>query len=57
MFMICWTNRNEKTWEIIEGEDAMQVFVSELIDNGTDESGIMVFNLEDELDNKEHENY
>ena len=54
MYMICWTNWDQKSWEIIEIEDAMQVFISDLIDNGTDEDGIMVFDLEDEIDNKEN---
>lgn len=51
-YVICWTNENEKTWEIIKGEDAMQEFISTLIDSGTDEDGIMVFGMDDELDNK-----
>jgi hypothetical protein len=51
--MICWaTSIGNKLWEIVSGEDAMQEFADNLIEDGIDEEDIFVFEMEDELDNK-----
>ena len=50
MFIICYVDKNQNAvWEIISGEDAMQIRVSELCDNGLDSEDIMVFDMEDEI--------
>ena len=50
MWMICWklTGAN-KSWEIIDGEDAMQVFVSDLVEElGINPDDIIVFPMDSE---------
>lgn len=51
MYMICWSDNDllENTWEIVSGEDAMQIRVSDLCDSGIDVEEIMVFNMENEI--------
>ena len=51
MYMICWADQDllENTWEIVSGEDAMQIRVSDLYDSGIDVEEIMVFNMENEI--------
>ena len=41
---------NRKTWEVVSGEDAMQIRVSELMDylKLSNADDIIVFNVEDE---------
>ena len=50
-YMICWSDDKvlENTWEIISGEDAMQIRVSELCDSGIQEEDIHAFEMENEL--------
>ena len=50
MFMICWVDyTGKKGWEIIDGEDAMQQFVSEKsCEYAIDEESILVFPMESE---------
>jgi hypothetical protein len=40
-YVVCWV-LTEAHWEVISGEDAMQVRVSELIDLGISEEDIVV---------------
>ena len=51
MYVLCFYDSLKKanTWELISGEDAMQIRVSELCDNGLDSEDIMVFNADDEI--------
>lgn len=47
MYYICWTENNENKWELIDGEDAMQEFVSDLEERGF---VTIVFNADDEIE-------
>lgn len=51
MYYLLYENTNgENTWELISGEDAMQVRVNELMDTlDLEEDDIMVFNADDQL--------
>ena len=51
-YMICWSDSDvlENTWEIVSGEDAMQIRVSDLCRHGIEEEDIFVFNMEDEFE-------
>lgn len=48
-YMICWTEKLENKWEIVSGEEALNVRLEELsaIDNEA-----LVFEMDDELDKK-----
>lgn len=41
MYLVCWTEGNLKDWVLVSGYDAMQVFVSELIEGGVKEEDIV----------------
>jgi len=51
-YMVCWNVGSKNDWKIISGEDEMQVFVNELIEEyGLDkDESVTVFDLSDELD-------
>lgn len=46
MYMICYANEKGNTWEIVSGEDAMNIRVHELNELGFDS---FVFSLDDEI--------
>lgn len=49
MYVICYEDERP-VWELVSGEDAMQLRVSELIAQCVcDEDDIMVFNMDDQL--------
>ena len=51
MYIICWVDEfDDKSWEIVDGEDAMHEFVSDLCRAGVDIKDICVFSMEDEID-------
>lgn len=54
MYMICWVDWvdefDNKSWEVVDGEDAMHEFVSDLCRAGVDIKDICVFSMEDEID-------
>ena len=49
-FILCYTNKNqEDVWEMVTGEDAMQVRVGDLADElGCDTDDIMCFDKNDQ---------
>lgn len=49
-YVICYTTSTGDTWEGINGEDAMQIRVSEICDTGLDPADIMVFPKAAEID-------
>lgn len=51
MYYILYGNESgENAWEIVSGEDAMQIRVNELMDEfGLDENDIIVFDSDDQL--------
>ena len=51
MYVICYTFTNgEKTWEIVTGEDAMQIRVDELMNDFLfREDEVMVFEMDSQL--------
>ena len=51
MFVICYQDKETKanTWELVSGEDAMQIMVSKLCDDGANADDIMIFNTADEI--------
>lgn len=51
MYVICYENANGKNvWEIVDGEDAMQIRVSELVDKLLcDDEDILVFDIDSRL--------
>lgn len=52
MFMICYRNEvDQPLWEVVDGEDAMQEFVSDLTNRGLDHP--FVFRMEDEIDEQD----
>lgn len=50
-YVICWHNEDASDWEVIDGEDAMQQRVNELLNEGYDVP--YVFDDTDELDRSE----
>ena len=50
MYYILYEINNKKTWELVSGEDAMQIRIDELVNKlGIDADDIVVFDSEDEL--------
>ena len=50
MYIVCYEFDGENTWEIVSGEDAMQIRVNELMEELKCEAeDIMVFDKETEL--------
>ena len=51
MYVICYTDANgEDVWEVVYGEDAMQIRVSELFDELLcNDEDIMVFDIDSQL--------
>ena len=50
MYIICYELYGENVWEMVSGEDAMQIRVSELIDNLLlYEDEVMVFEMDSQL--------
>ena len=51
MYIICYEDTNgSNTWEMVSGEDAMQIRVNELMEElGCEAEDIMVFDKETEL--------
>ena len=41
MYIVCWTEGLESRWEVISGLDAMQQYVSDLINAGVAENDIV----------------
>lgn len=42
MYLIAWIDQGTKQWEVVSGEDAMQIRVSELIASGISDDDIIV---------------
>lgn len=50
MFVICYELNGQNVWEMISGEDAMQIRIDELMkDLNCEAEDIMVFDKDDEL--------
>ena len=51
MYIICFYNKElgTNTWELVSGDDAMQIRVSNLCDSGLEADEIHVFDMDDEL--------
>ena len=51
MYVICYYDKKTQTntWELISGEDAMQIYISELYDAGLEADDIMVFDIEEQI--------
>ena len=51
MYIICYELDGENTWEMVSGEDAMQIRVDELMEElDCETEDIMVFNKDTELE-------
>lgn len=52
MYVICYfdSKLRTNTWELVSGEDAMQIRISELCNNELDPEDFMVFNVNDEIE-------
>lgn len=51
MYMVCWSDKGQNKWEIVDGVDAMQQKVSELETLlQCDASEIIVFDTDTEID-------
>jgi hypothetical protein len=50
MFVICWEYNYEKLWEVVSGEDAMQIRVDEIVKSGILSKDIIVGDCSEYLD-------
>lgn len=50
MYLIAWSESGERKWEIVDGEQEMQVFVSDISERVEAEDGLYVFSMDNELD-------
>lgn len=50
MYLIAWRESGERKWEIVDGEQEMQVFVSDISERVEAEDGLYVFSMDNELD-------
>lgn len=41
MFVVCWTDEDNERWKIVYSENAVDKFISDLIDEGIEEGDII----------------